>query len=321
MLEWVHGLNDQFFRFVTRGPVWGHVAAYLPLGCLVGAFLAWWSQRLVNRESAGTRRLTRGALAMIVVGTALLFPAFVLAVIHGNCQSLVEGGSIDWAQWRILYQQTLLALLVVATVVDFDQYLIPDQITVSGMAIGLVAATALGNLHLMPVWVDWNHADPIAGPYIPEWIKQSPHGHGLVFSLAGLLTGGGLTWLVRSISQAILGVEALGFGDVTLMAMIGSFVGWQPMLFVIFIAPMCGVLMGVSGRLLYGRRAIPFGPYLSAATLVVLLTWRWLWPPTRDLFGHAPTLAALGVLMACGLAVLLWLLRLYRSIPVARREE
>ena len=180
-------------------------------------------------------------------------------------------------------------------------------------------ATCLGNMQLMPVWVDWNRWHPIEGPYIPEWIKLHPHWHGLAFSLAGLATGAGITWLARLTSQWVLRMEALGFGDVTLMAMIGSFLGWQPVIFVFMLAPLCGIVVAVTLRLFCGRIAVPYGPFLSAATLLVLLTWRWLWRPTREVFGHWPTLLGLGIGLIVGMATLLGLLRLYRSIPVERR--
>ena len=57
-----------------------------------------------------------------------------------------------------------------------------------------------------------------------DWIKESHHLHGLAWSLAGLAAGAGITWLVREISSRVLGQEALGAGDVTLMAMIGAIV-------------------------------------------------------------------------------------------------
>lgn len=321
MPDWAVSINDLLFRFVTRGPAWGHILAFAPLGLVAGLGMARWSARLVARESGGTRRLARESGLAVVAATVALYTGLVLAVIQGNCQSLVEGGSIDWAHWRLLYHDALLGLLLVATVIDFDQYLIPDDITVTGTLLGIVGATLVGNLQLMQVWVDWNNADPILGPYIPEWIKLHPHWHGLAWSLAGMATGAGITWLARVVSQTVLGVEALGFGDVTLMAMIGSFLGWQPVVFVFLLAPMCGIVIAVASSLLQGRRALPYGPYLSAATVVVLFTWRWLWKPTRDVFGHLPTLAALGILVTAGLAALLGLLRLYRSIPVTRRTD
>lgn len=252
-----------------------------------------------------------------------LFTLLVIAVMdlpeNWRCQWITEGGSIDWGQWRLLYHYVLIALLIAATAIDFDQYVIPDQITIPGTLFGILAATSIGNMQLMQVWVDWNHWDPISGPYIPQWIKQHPHVHGLTFSLAGLVIGAGITWLARLVSRWILGREALGFGDVTLMAMIGSFLGWQPVVFVFLLAPACGIIVAIAQRLLQGKSAVPYGPYLSAATVVVLLTWRWLWTPTRAIFGHWPTLLGLAAVVVVGLAALLGLLRLYRSIPVESR--
>jgi leader peptidase (prepilin peptidase)/N-methyltransferase len=323
MPAWVVSLNDVLFRFVTQGTAWPHVAAFLPLGLVTGAFVAWWAARLVTFESEGTRHLSRRARGALVLSTAALFTVLVLAVMRGQygSQWITEGGSINWGHWRLLYHYALISLLLVATTVDLDQYLIPDQITLPGTLIGIAVATCLGNMQLMQIWVDWNRLDPIQGPYIPEWIKLYPHWHGLAYSLAGIAVGAGITWLARLISQWVLGMEALGFGDVTLMAMIGSFLGWQPVIFVFMLAPVCGIVVAVTLRLLYGRIAVPYGPFLSVATFLVLLTWRWLWTPTREIFGHWPTLLGLGIGIIVGMAVLLGLLRLYRSIPVERRTS
>lgn len=274
---------------------------------------------MVARESSGFRELPGWAHTTIILATGGLYTIVVLAVTHGRCQWITEGGSIDWGQWRLLYHYVLITLLVAATAIDFDQYVIPDQITIPGTLFGILAATSIGNMQLMQVWVDWNHWDPITGPYIPQWIKLHPHVHGLAFSLAGLVIGAGITWLARFISRWILGREALGFGDVTLMAMIGSFLGWQPVVFVFLLAPACGIVVAIAQRLLHGKSAVPYGPYLSAATVVVLLTWRWLWTPTRAIFGHWPTLLGLAAGVIFGMAALLGLLRLYRTIPVESR--
>jgi leader peptidase (prepilin peptidase)/N-methyltransferase len=139
-------------------------------------------------------------------------------------------------------------------------------------------------------------------------------------SIAGLVAGAGMTWLTRSIAQWVLRVEALGFGDVTLMAMLGSFLGWQPTVFVFLLAPVCGGLLALSLKVARGRRAFPYGPCLAASALAVLFTWRWLWLATRDLFGHPPTLIGLALGLAAGIALLLGLLRLYRAIPVTHRR-
>ncbi|MBI3862364.1 MAG: prepilin peptidase [Planctomycetia bacterium] len=320
MPDWILNLNKLSFEFVTRGPAWIHVAVFLPLGLAVGAIVAAWSARMVARESDGERCLAGWSKGVIVVSLGGLYALLVVAVIHGHCQWITEGGSIDWGHWRLLYHYALIAFLAAATTVDFDQYIVPDHITMPGIIVGVAGATLFGNLQLMQVWVDWNQAKFPEGPYIPLWIKEHHHLHGLAFSVAGLVAGAGITWLTRAISQWVLGVEALGFGDVTLMAMVGSFLGWQPVIFVFLLAPVCGIATAVTSRLVWGRRALPYGPYLSFATVLVLLTWVWLWTPTRDIFGHWPTLLGLAAGMIAGMALLLGLLRVYRAIPVETRR-
>jgi leader peptidase (prepilin peptidase)/N-methyltransferase len=102
--------------------------------------------------------------------------------------------------------------------------------------------------------------------------------------------------------------------------MIGSFLGWQPVVFVFLLAPMCGLAIGLFVRLFTSRTFVPYGPYLSAATVVVLFSWKWLWLPTRELFGHWPSLATLAGVALAALVILLTLLRLYRAIPVTRGQ-
>ena len=255
------------------------------------------------------------------LSTGLLFAVYATAVVGFGSQSIPEGGSIDWMHWRMAYQLILLSLLIVATAIDLRLYIIPDSVTLTGVICGVLGATLGGNFQFVPLWVDWN--DPLVGlygPYIPEWIKQHSHLHGLAWSLAGLATGVALTWTVRIVSRWILGLESLGFGDVTLMAMVGSFLGWQATVMAFLLAPLCGLVLGLALKVTQGRRALPYGPYLSAGAVAVLLGFRWLWEPTRALFGHPASMLFLGGVSLGGLVGLLVLLRLYRMIPVGRRS-
>jgi len=308
---------------------------FLAIGIGVGTLLAGWIEYLTTEPpgSARTRWTRYNPLAgltspnrrwwlLVQLGTGLLFAAFVFCMLQWQCQktpSVVP--SEYWRQGRIVYQLILLSLLVAATGTDFRDYVIPDAITVTGIVIAIAGATYSGEVQIVHIWVDWNNEEPLKGPYLPAWMDQHRHLHGLAWSAAGLIAGAGITWLVRVVSATMLGQESLGFGDVTLMAMIGSFVGWQPVILIFLLAPFCGLLVVMTARLLTGRTFIPYGPFLSAATVVVLFGWRWLWTPMRYIFGHAPSLLLLGGSAFTALLVLLGLLRLYRAIPVTGRTQ
>ena len=247
----------------------------------------------------------------------LLFGVYVVLVLDLRCQQIEQvHPDTLWKYGRIVYHLTLVTLLIAATGTDVRRFVVPDAVTVTGMLIGVGGAVVSGDLQMVHLWIDWNSEAIFVGAYIPEWVVAHRHWHGLAWSLAGLLAGGGLTWGLRLISGRILGGEALGFGDVTLMAMIGSFVGWQAVLFIFLVAPLlaffAGLVVGLTGR----RTYLPYGPYLSGATYIVLCTWRWLWRPTRDIFGHWPSLLGLAAVAMGALGGLLILARMYRSIPV-----
>lgn len=109
------------------------------------------------------------------------------------------------------------------------------------------------------------------------WFAAAPHWAALMSSLIGMATGGGIIWMVRLIGYAVMRREAMGFGDVTLMSMIGAFVGWQAAILVFFIAPVVGLVFGVANLLLKSEAEIPYGPFLCAATLAVILRWADAW--------------------------------------------
>ena len=96
-------------------------------------------------------------------------------------------------------------------------------------------------------------------------------------ALLGMAFGGGLTWAVRIIAGGALGVEAMGFGDVTLMIMIGAFLGWQPALLAFAFAPFASIIFAVAQLLTSGEQKIAFGPYLCAGAMVVVIFWNGIW--------------------------------------------
>jgi prepilin signal peptidase PulO-like enzyme (type II secretory pathway) len=113
--------------------------------------------------------------------------------------------------------------------------------------------------------------------------RGSLHWQALLSALVGMVFAGALIWVVRIIGSHVLAKEAMGFGDVTLMAMIGTFVGWQPSLIIFFLAPLTGLVLAVTQWLLTRRKDIPYGPFLSLGTLILIIWWapvwnRWGWP-------------------------------------------
>ena len=254
---------------------------------------------------------------LLPLATGLVFGVYTVLAVDVGCQR-IEQVSPDtlWKQGRVCYHLLLITLLIAATGTDLRHYVVPDAVTVTGAVIGVAGAVISGDLQMVHLWIDWNKEAIFVGAYIPDWVVNHRHWHGLAWSLAGVVAGGGITWALRWLSRFILGAEALGFGDVTLMAMIGSFVGWQPVLFILLLAPLTAVVVAVAVGLTGRQTYIPYGPFLSGAAFVVLCSWRWLWQPTRYVFGHWPSLLGLAAVALGGLSGLLLLARMYRAIPV-----
>jgi leader peptidase (prepilin peptidase)/N-methyltransferase len=231
------------------------------------------------------------------------------------------------AFWRWLVHMVLVECLVVATFIDFDLRIIPDGATIPAILAGLIGGAALGCVHIVPVWfqdpatlgaLGTLFGEPIAGllqgPPVPAWIPRHPHLHGLAVSLAGIVVGGGSIWIVRIIGHLVLKREAMGFGDVVLMAAIGSVIGWQPVLLVFFLAPLCALVVVAISWFFRGDREIPYGPYLSLATLVVLLGWQEIWPSAERIFALGPFVPALGIVMTLVLFITLHITQLIKRL-------
>ena len=101
------------------------------------------------------------------------------------------------------------------------------------------------------------------------WSIGGPHWAGLASGLAGMVIGGGLVWLVRILASAVLHREAMGFGDVTLLAMIGAFLGWQAAVVVFFLAPLAAVVVAWADCCSAAKRRFLMAPFSA---------WR---PPSR----------------------------------------
>ena len=93
-------------------------------------------------------------------------------------------------------------------------------------------------------------------------------------SAAGVLIGGGVVWVVRVVFSLAFGKEAMGLGDVHMMAGIGAVLGWMDPVIAFFLAPFSGILFTIAapllGKVLRTPRVLPYGPHLALATLVIV---------------------------------------------------
>lgn len=134
------------------------------------------------------------------------------------------------------------AALVVIIWIDLKHQIIPDVISLPGILLGIIFS------FISPA-LSW----------------QS--------SLLGLLLGGGVLYSIALIYYLWRKQEGMGGGDIKLLAMIGAFLGWESLPFVIFASSLSGSCIGILAMIKQGKGAkmrIPFGPFLSLAALVYL---------------------------------------------------
>lgn len=133
--------------------------------------------------------------------------------------------------------------LVAMTMIDFDHQLLPDQLTLPLMWIGLLVS-------LIPVFTDVRSA------------------------VIGAAAGYVVLWLVFQLFKLITGKEGMGYGDFKLLAALGALLGWQQLPMIILLSSLVGAVVGLTLIAITGRDKnipIPFGPYLAAAGWLAML--------------------------------------------------
>lgn len=135
-----------------------------------------------------------------------------------------------------------IAVLVVIAFIDIDHRIIPDVISLPGIAAFFLAARLLPSV----TWID---------------------------SAIGILAGGGILFLVAWLYHLIARKEGMGGGDIKLLAMIGAMIGWKGVLFTIFASSATGTIVGLIVMLVKRQNmklAVPFGPFLALGAVVYL---------------------------------------------------
>ncbi len=186
-------------------------------------------------------------------------PLLSYALLRGRCSScktrispqypLVEAAAaglailaaslVGWG-WPLLFALILVWALLTLTVIDLNTMLLPDQITLPLLWLGLLVN--VGGMFT-------NLSDAVIG------------------AAAGYL----VLWTIYQGFKLLTGKEGMGFGDFKLLAALGAWMGWQALPGIILMSSLVGAIIGISLMLLHkkdGNMAIPFGPYLAAAGVI-----------------------------------------------------
>jgi len=145
------------------------------------------------------------------------------------------------------------------------------------------------------------------------WWSGDVHWASLNNAIWGMTGGLLVVWGVRVVAKFALQREAMGFGDVTLLAMIGAFLGWQAALLTFVLAPFAGILLTVAQFVSTRKSDLAFGPYLSLSAIIVILSWPIIWTQyaRNTIFIHG---SALPIILLIGLAAMWALLFVWQQI-------
>jgi leader peptidase (prepilin peptidase)/N-methyltransferase len=166
--------------------------------------------------------------------------------------------TIEFAKWAIFA-----AILVVLTITDIRERILPDKVNFLGLGLGLALSLFIAPIDGTAEWLSRRMFD-VPPPQAALSIGDA---------LLGSAAASGLLWLVAEGYFRLRGREGMGLGDVKMMAMAGAFLGVQRGLLTIMVGSLLGSLIGAA-VIAIGRKGsdfeLPFGAFLSAAALLVV---------------------------------------------------
>ena len=133
--------------------------------------------------------------------------------------------------------------LIALGFIDYEHQILPDEITLPGIVLAIAYSFFRNDMNLTG-------------------------------SLTGAVVGAGILLLIYVLYYVLRRKEGLGMGDVTMMLMVGAFLGWKQTLLTLILASFGGALIGI-GLILFKKKgiqhALPFGTFLAPAAFIALL--------------------------------------------------
>jgi leader peptidase (prepilin peptidase)/N-methyltransferase len=220
------------------------------LGALIGSFLNVCILRWPKEESVVRPRSRCPGCGQLIAWHDNI-PILSWLLLRGRCRRCRTAISIQyplveltsallWAfmAWRYglelkgLQGAVFFSILLGIALTDAREYIIPDEFSLGGLVIGIVFSLAGGFM-------------------------------GVAYALLGAAVGFGLLWVVGAAGTKLFKEDAMGGGDIKMMAMVGAFVGWQGVLLTVFLGALLGTLVFVPLSLVGRKRLVPFGVFLS----------------------------------------------------------
>ena len=157
------------------------------------------------------------------------------------------------ATWLTMALMLLTWALIALTLIDFDHQLLPDNITLPLIWLGLLVNT-------IDLGLGVTLRDAVIG------------------AVAGYLA----LWIVYWAFKLTTGKDGMGYGDFKLLSALGAWMGWQSLLPIVILSSLVGAVFGIGMIILQGRDKsvpMPFGPFLAGAGFIMLM-----WDPLLKAF-------------------------------------
>jgi len=191
---------------------------------------------------------------LVEAATGLVFLGYWLAYFRLG----VREGADHLAVYAV--HMVLASALLASGVIDYERKEIYTSVTNTALAVGLAASL---------LWPQVQRVGATDGR-LPDWTGWA-RTDALLLALVGAAVGAGIIYGTRAVGTLVFRKEAMGLGDVYLMAAVGGCLGWEAAVLVFFTAPFLGLIYGVWHLARRRGSEVPYGPFLGMAAGLVML--------------------------------------------------